>query len=82
MPYYIYIAQGTDESLYTGFTNDIEKRIKTHNLGKGSKSLRGKLPVKLVYSEEFEDKSEALKREIEIKSWPRDKKLALVNTRG
>ncbi|HVT01028.1 MAG TPA: GIY-YIG nuclease family protein, partial [Patescibacteria group bacterium] len=52
--------------------------VDTHNKGKGAKSLKGKLPVRLVYKEVFETKSEALKREIEIKNWPRSKKLDLI----
>lgn len=81
MGYYIYIVECSDKSLYTGTTDNIEKRIKKHNLGKGAKSIKGKLPVKLVYFEEYNNKTEALKRESEIKSWPRIKKLELVYPR-
>jgi putative endonuclease len=68
MDWYVYILECSDKSLYTGITNNIEKRIKTHNAGKGSKSLLGKLPVKLVYSEKADNRSEALKREAVIKN--------------
>lgn len=78
MPYFVYIVKGTDDSLYTGYTVDVEKRINTHNKSGGAKALKGKLPVQLVHSEIFKTKSEALKREAEIKSWPRIKKLELL----
>lgn len=79
MPYFIYIAQGTDSSFYTGYTVNVEKRIQEHNVGKrGAKYLRGKTPVKLMYSETFETKSEALKREAEIKTWTREQKSVLI----
>lgn len=81
MNWFVYIVKGSDESLYTGISNKLENRIKTHNSGKGSKSLRGKLPVSLVYSELYNSRSEALKREAEIKSWNRDKKLELIKGR-
>jgi len=73
--FYIYILLCSDQSLYTGYTNDIEKRVETHRQGLGSKYVRAHLPCKLVYSEKFETKSEAMKRETEIKSWNRSKKL-------
>ena len=78
MPYFVYIIRGRDESLYTGYTVNIEKRIEVHNNKKGAKALKGKLPVNLVYSEKFETKSQALKREAEIKSWTREKKVQLI----
>jgi putative endonuclease len=77
MDWYVYILECSDKSLYTGITNNIEKRIKTHNAGKGSKSLLGKLPVKLVYSEKADNRSEALKREAVIKKLTRKEKLLL-----
>lgn len=78
MPYFVYIVKGTDDSLYTGYTIDIGKRVDTHNKSNGAKALKGRLPVRLVYSEMFETKREAMKREAEIKSWPRIKKLKLL----
>jgi putative endonuclease len=68
----------SDKTLYTGYTNDLEKRIKTHNLSKGAKYTKGRIPVKLVYSESFEDKSSAMKREYEIKQLSRNEKLQLI----
>ena len=76
--WYVYIVEARDQSFYTGITTDIEKRLQTHNSGKGSKSLLGKLPVMLVYSEQVADKSNALKREAEIKSWSRKRKIELI----
>ena len=57
---YVYILRCADESLYTGWTNDLEKRVKTHNAGKGAKYTKTRLPVELVYYEEYEEKGEAL----------------------
>lgn len=66
--YYVYILKCKDGTLYTGSTNDIEKRVLVHNAGKGAKYTRGRLPVKLVHSESFETKGEALRRESLIKN--------------
>ena len=77
--HYIYIVQCRDGTLYTGYTNDLEKRIKTHNEKKGAKYTRGRTPVVLKYYENFEEKSDALKREAEIKKYTKPKKLRLFN---
>ena len=76
---YTYIVECADGSLYTGFTNDLEKRMKAHNEGKGAKYTRGRGPVKLVYFEEFETKEEAQSREWHIKRLTKKQKLALIN---
>lgn len=76
--YYIYIIECSDGSYYTGYTTDVEMRVKCHNEGKASRITRSKLPVKLIYKESFGDKGSALRREAEIKSWKRLKKQALV----
>ena len=68
-----------DQSLYTGITNDLEKRIIVHNLGKGAKYTKARLPVKLVYKESCKTKSDSLKREFEIKKLKRMEKLNLIN---
>ncbi len=82
MQYFVYILECSDGSLYTGYTTDIERRVKEHNKGKsGAKSVRGKLPAELVYSETFVTLSEALKREAEIKSWKRYEKQMLIATK-
>lgn len=65
---YTYILQCADGTYYTGWTNNLEKRIHDHNENKGAKYTRGRTPVKLVYSETFETKSEALKREAALKT--------------
>ena len=74
---YTYILECNDGTLYTGWTNNLEKRIKAHNDGKGAKYTRARLPVKLVYFEEFESSVDAQKREYQIKRLKRSEKLAL-----
>ncbi|MGB4351912.1 MAG: GIY-YIG nuclease family protein [Tissierellaceae bacterium] len=68
----------SDNTLYTGYTVNLEARINSHNKGKASKYTRGRLPVELVYYEELSSKSEALKRECAIKKLTRDEKLELI----
>ena len=72
-----YLLQCSDQTLYCGITNNLEKRLAAHNAGEGAKYTRGRTPVKLKYSEPCADKSAALKREREIKALPRTAKLAL-----
>lgn len=78
MPAYVYILRCRDESLYTGWTNDLEKRLEAHNSGKGAKYTRGRCPVTLVYSETLSTREEALHRECEIKKMTKTAKLALI----
>lgn len=80
MVWYLYIVECSDRSYYTGITTDIKRRISEHNQKIGAKSLFGKLPVTLVYQEVHQDQTKAAKREIEIKSWRRSKKEALVKS--
>ena len=75
---YTYILQCADGTYYTGWTNNLEKRVEDHNQNRGAKYKRGRTPVKLVYSETFETKSEALKREAAIKRLSRSEKEALI----
>lgn len=75
-----YILKCNDNSLYTGWTNDITHRLKMHNEGKGAKYTRGRGPVELVYLEEFETKQEAMSREAKIKRLARKEKLLLIET--
>ena len=76
---YTYIVECSDGTLYTGWTNDIEKRLKAHNEGKaGAKYTRAKRPVELVYYEGYATKEEAMSREYAIKQLTRAKKLALM----
>lgn len=75
---YTYIVECADGSLYCGWTNDLDKRIKDHNAGKGAKYTKTRLPVKLVYFEEFDTKEEAMSREWHIKQLRREKKMELI----
>ncbi|HHY03982.1 MAG TPA: GIY-YIG nuclease family protein [Thermoanaerobacterales bacterium] len=75
---YVYILECADKTLYTGWTNNLEKRLETHLKGKGAKYTRCRLPVKLVYFEEYDDQVSAQKREYEIKSLSRLEKLQLI----
>ena len=65
--FFVYILECADKTLYTGYTNDLDKRIKAHNDGKGAKYTKNRLPVKMVYHEEFDDKKSAMSREWHIK---------------
>ena len=79
MKWYLYIVRCRDDSLYTGITSDLKRRIYEHNNNtKGSKYLRGKRPVYVVYYEELDNQSEARKREASIKNWKRKYKLQLI----
>lgn len=64
---YAYLVRCSDNSLYAGWTNDIEKRLQSHNAGTGAKYTRTRLPVTLAYLETFDTKSEAMKREAALK---------------
>lgn len=76
--YFVYILECADGTLYTGWTNDLDKRVGTHNEGKGAKYTRSRLPVRLCYHEKLASKSEAMRREAEIKKLSRKEKLELV----
>jgi len=76
--YFVYILKCSDNTLYTGITTDIKRRFKEHSSGGGGAYTRSKRVVKILYTEQYKTRSEALKRETEIKGWRRDKKLALV----
>ena len=75
---YVYILRCADDTLYTGWTNSLEKRLKAHNSGKGAKYTKARLPVEIVYYEKFEDKKDAMKREYAIKQLSRKEKLKLI----
>lgn len=77
--YHVYILRCADHTFYTGYTSDVERRVHTHNQGKGARYTRSRLPVELVYSELCASKSAALQREYEIKQWSRYQKEALIN---
>lgn len=75
---YAYILRCADFSLYSGWTNDLAKRLAAHNSGTASKYTRTRLPAELVYFEEFETKSEAMRREAAFKKMSRKEKLSLI----
>lgn len=79
-PWCLYIVKCTDGSLYTGITLDIVRRLKEHEdaAGKGSKYLRGRGPLELVFSCQFESRNKALRQEARLKKWPRRKKEQLI----
>ncbi len=78
VPWYCYVVRCRDGSLYTGITTDIERRVAAHNEGTGAKYTRSRRPVTLVWSEPFDSKSDALKRELEVKRWRKSKKERLI----
>ncbi len=79
--HYVYIVKCADGTYYTGYTNNLKRRIEQHNQGEGAKYTKGRRPVELVYSKEFDSKSEAMKREYKIKQLTRQKKIELVNAK-
>lgn len=79
--HYIYILECSDGTYYTGYTNDLDKRLKKHNDGLGAKYTKHRRPVKRIYEEVFETKSEALKREYAIKQLTRKQKIQLIKER-
>ena len=72
--HYAYMLRCKDNSIYSGYTTDLEKCLEAHNSGKGAKYTRNRLPVKLEYFEEFEDKKEAMKREWQFKQYTHTEK--------
>ena len=75
---YTYLLRCSDGSLYCGWTNQLDQRIRAHNEGKGAKYTRGRRPVRLVYFEEYETKEEAMKREFKIKKMSKIEKETLI----
>ncbi|MFD1417259.1 GIY-YIG nuclease family protein [Companilactobacillus keshanensis] len=80
--YYVYLLLCADHTFYIGTSNNVEKRVKTHNSGKGAKYTKTRRPVQLLYTETLPDKSSALKREIELKKFTRSKKEKLLLNAG
>ena len=80
MPWYTYIVECSDGSYYVGITNDVSSRIAEHNAGKGASWTKLRRPVRLRFAQSFPNKSEARKREIELKGWRREKKETLFPT--
>jgi putative endonuclease len=79
--WYTYIVECSDNTLYVGTTNDIEKRLLKHNTGKGAKYTKGRGPVKIRYSEVFESRAEACKQEYKLKQYSREEKLELIESK-
>lgn len=75
---YTYIVECSDGTLYTGWTNNLEKRLEAHNAGKGAKYTKSRRPVRIVYQEIFETKEAAMSREFAIKKLSRKEKLNLI----
>ena len=79
---YAYILRCADGTLYSGWTNNLEKRLAAHNSGKGAKYTKTRLPVELVYFESFESKNQAMSREAQFKQLSREQKLKLINEKA
>jgi putative endonuclease len=77
--HFCYIAECADGTFYTGYTTDINNRAKVHNEGKGARYTRSRLPVRIIYSEEYVSRSDAMKREAAIKRMSRNAKAALIS---
>lgn len=78
--WHLYIVECRDGSLYTGITNDLNRRIAAHNEGTGARFTRGRRPVRLIYTEILPDRSAATKRELQIKKLSRAEKLQMIST--
>jgi len=78
--WFVYMLRCSDGSLYTGYTDDVQRRLSVHNSGKGAKYTRSRLPVEVVYREEVPDKSAAMRREAAIKKLTRKQKMLLMET--
>ena len=76
--YYAYLARCADNTLYAGYCANIEAREAAHNTGNGAKYTRARRPVQIIYSEEFDNKSAAMRREYQLKRLPRSAKLSLI----
>lgn len=78
---YTYLLRCADNTLYCGWTNDLEKRLAAHNAGLGAKYTKSRLPVTLVYYEEYDTKEEAMRREFRIKRLTRAEKMKLIESK-
>lgn len=78
--YYLYVLECNDSTLYTGYTNDVERRVAVHNSGKGAKYTKARLPVTCVFHQQFETKSEAMKAEYAFKQLTRKQKLDYIRS--
>jgi len=82
MSFYVYVLLCSDGSFYTGYTKNLDKRTRLHQKGKGAKYTKTHKPQKLAYAEQFDSRSQAMKREKEIKKLNHQQKLELVSSRG
>lgn len=82
MMFFVYILKCNDGSLYTGWTNDVTKRLNKHNEGKGAKYTRARLPVELVFYKELESKEQAMRVEYNIKKLKRENKFKIIQNEG
>ena len=78
MPHFAYILRCADGTLYTGYARDVDRRLDTHNSGRGASYTRGRRPVRLVFAESFDTQKDAMRRERQIKKLTRAQKLALI----
>ncbi|MFA5126858.1 MAG: GIY-YIG nuclease family protein [Patescibacteria group bacterium] len=76
--YYFYLARCNDNTLYSGYTNNIKRREHRHNLGEGAKYTRRRLPIKIIYWEKYDTRIEAMRRETQVKRWSKIKKENLI----
>ncbi|WP_049942762.1 MULTISPECIES: GIY-YIG nuclease family protein [Haloarcula] len=79
-PYHVYVLRCSDNTFYTGYTTDVERRVREHDAGDGAKYTRGRTPVELIHVEPFDSQSEAMSREYEIKQYSRAQKERLVES--
>jgi len=79
MAYFVYLLECSDRTYYCGCSKDVEKRVERHNKGRGAKYTMTRLPVTLLYSEEQPTLRDAMRREREIKKWPRERKEGLID---
>jgi len=80
--HFVYVLRCADDTLYTGYTTDVQRRVAEHDAGEGAKYTRGRTPVDLVHVESFESKSAAMSREYEVKQLDRAGKERLVNNQS
>ena len=80
--YYVYLIECSDKSIYTGITTDIQRRFNEHKNKKGGHYTSSKKVVRILHTEQYKNRSGALRREAEIKSWRREKKLDLITSRS
>ncbi|WP_424002072.1 GIY-YIG nuclease family protein [Haloarcula salina] len=79
-PHYVYVLRCSDGTFYTGYTTDVERRVREHDAGEGAKYTRGRTPVELVHVESFDSRSAAMSREYELKQRARAQKERLVES--